>query len=94
MQLHVLKESTWGKQAFSYYRKTAIKHTPGVTYPGAAAALTKAPRVRVGLPRPRAAWTAAADTAAAAANAPLLYSKHTHTQLITPQVSMSSENLH
>ncbi len=55
---------------------SGIKHTPGVTYPGGAAALTKAPRVRVGLPRPRAAWTAA-DTAAAAANAPLLYNTHT-----------------
>lgn len=64
-----------------------------MTYPGAAAALTKAPRVRVGLPRPRAAWTAAADTAAAAANAPLLYNTHTHTSLITPQALMSSENL-
>lgn len=54
---------------------SGIKHTPGVTYPGAAAVLRKAPRVRVGIPRPRAAWTAAADTAAA--NAPLLYNTHT-----------------
>lgn len=73
-------------QSTQSFHKVVWLYAPGVTYPGAAA-LTNAPRVRAGRPLPRAAWAATADTAAAAANAPLDYNTHT---IKNPTVHMTA----